>query len=166
MKKKFLLLIILSIPLLSLTYLGIKITLHDFAPSLGDWKGELTYLDYKSGKPYSLPVNLSLNLSNSNINQLIFTYTYPNEPKANGKDTLELKKEGTYLNEQRVTSVIRAIQANIIQTERSGTDGNEHKKAIIREVYELGKNFFVMRKEVKFEGELNWIKRNEFVFKR
>ena len=39
----------------------------DLAPLLGEWKGSLTYVDYSSNKPYTMPANLTVKQGKSNI---------------------------------------------------------------------------------------------------
>jgi hypothetical protein len=114
-----------------------------------------------------MPANVSININTKNSNQIIFSYQYPNEPKANGNDTLEIKKDGTMIDDGKV--IVKKINTDgflQIETERDGIDGNERKKAIIKHIYILSNKIFISRKEVKFIGEQNWIKRNEYSFAR
>ena len=55
---------------------------------IGKWTGSLTYLDYSSGKSFSMPANVEI--SESGTKNLIFDYKYPNEPKANVADTITI----------------------------------------------------------------------------
>jgi len=159
--------IILSVILFSFTNDPIKISYKDFETAFGNWNGSLTYLDYTSGKPYIMPANVSININTKNSNQIIFSYQYPNESKANGNDTLEIKNDGTMIDDGKV--IVKKINTDgflQIETERDGIDGNERKKAIIKHIYILSNKIFISRKEVKFIGEQNWIKRNEYSFAR
>ncbi len=145
----------------------VKITSDAFKPAFGEWNGTLTYLDYTSGKPYTMPANVSININAKNNHQIIFSYQYPNEPKANGNDTLEIKAEGKMIDDAKVTLTNVSVDGTLqIETERDGVDGNERKKAIIKHVYIISNKAYISRKEVKFIGEQNWIKRNEYSFAR
>ena len=137
---------------------------EDLEILLGDWTGSLTYIDYSSKKPYTMPANLTVK-QGKNKNQLILFFIYPNEPKANNKDKIMVSKNGQKLNEKVVKSkqVLSKGQVEII-TEYNGKDNN--KKAIIRNVYILGSKQFVIRKEVKFESSDDWLKRNDYDFER
>lgn len=137
---------------------------EDFEILLGDWIGSLTYIDYSSKKPYTMPANLTVK-QGKNKNQLILFFIYPNEPKANNKDKIMVSKNGQKLNEKVVKSkqVLSKGQVEII-TEYNGKDNN--KKVIIRNVYILGSKQFVIRKEVKFESSDDWLKRNDYDFER
>ena len=53
-----------------------------------------------------------------------------------------------------------------IVTQKNGKDGNEQRNAQFRYIYKISRNEFSRVKEVKFEGENNWIKRNEYAFKK
>ena len=140
------------------------VTTDDLLTLLGDWTGTLTYIDYSSNKPYTMPANLIVK-QGKNENQLILFNIYPKEPKANNKDKIKISKNGKLLNNYAVKSKQRLSNGQIqITTEYSGKDNN--KKALIRSLYILGENQFVIRKEVKYENSDQWLKRNEFNYKR
>lgn len=144
-----------------------KVNIKDFAPSFGKWKGSLTYLDYKTGKPFSMPANVTLTKSETNANQLILAYEYPNEHKADGNDTLTISDGGLQLDNGKIIS--KQTQANgtiEIITEENGKDGNDHKSAIIKMTYLVGKDHFSIQKDVQFTGETKFIQRDIFSFKR
>jgi hypothetical protein len=166
MKRKFLFFLPFIILLPSFTLWIIRISVREFIPSFGNWKGTLTYLDYTSGKPYTLPVNLYMDQNAGSLTDLIFNYTYPTEPKANSKDIVKISEDGRSLNNERVVELVHGRDINYISTETHGQDGNDHKPATIRHVYALGKEILDIKKEVKFDGEENWILRNEYSLKR
>lgn len=143
-----------------------KISIADFKMAEGKWKGSITYLDYTSGKPYTMPCNISVSTDHSNSQQLVFTYEYPNEPKASGNDTVMIGKSGTMLDDEIV--VVREKKKRLLQiiTEKKGVDGNDNKKAVIRHIYIISKTSFIIRKEVLFEGQDIFILRNEYSFSR
>ena len=45
---------------------------NDFKAAIGFWKGSLTYLDYASGKPYTMPANITLHLYGDKADAIIF----------------------------------------------------------------------------------------------
>ena len=144
-----------------------SVSVDDFKSVLGNWKGTLTYLDYSSGKPYTMPANVSISIDTKNNDQVIFSYQYPNEPKANSSDTLQIKSNGTMFYQATVTlKKINAYRSVQIETEITGIDGNDNKQAILKHVYLMSSKQFINRKEVKFMGEQNWITRNEYNFSR
>ena len=149
-----------------LTYLIQPVTVKDFEPAFGRWSGTLTYLDYTSGKPYEMPANMQISINKANPQQLVFSIEYPNEPKANGNDTLVISADGTMLDGATVVSKDTTDGVLQIVTQKEGMDGNENKKALIRHVYSISKKEFSNRKEVRFEGEEKWIMRNEYKMKR
>ena len=144
----------------------VTVSVKDFKPALGKWTGTLTYIDYTSGKPYTMPANITFSLSKKNPNQLILSVEYPNEPKANGNDTMVISKDGAMLDGAMVVSKEKSGGILHLVTERSGVDGNEHKKAIIKHIYIISKKTFSNRKEVRFEGDEKWILRNEYKMNR
>ena len=140
------------------------ITPEDLNIIIGDWAGNITYLDYRTNKPFTMPANLAVKPGKSSDILLLYN-TYPDEPKANNTDKVKISKNGTYLNKAMVTS--REVLPNgliIIQTENTGKDDN--RQAVIKYTYTLGQNQFIIRKEVQFEDSKDWIKRSEFNYVR
>ena len=134
--------------------------IKDLAASTGSWKGELTYLDYTSGKPYTMLANIKISLTADNKGY-IMSYEYPKEPQANAKDT-------TYVND-KLFGKDKLVEFNkstdgafTLVTEIAGEDGNDHKKAILRHTYTLKSNNYSVVKDVKFDGTDVWIKRNAY----
>ncbi len=132
----------------------------------GSWKGSLTYLDYNSGKPYTMPANTIISMITGTDNLLV-EMIYPDEPKANNKDTLFIAAGRTMIDEAII--VEKKVLPNgslLIVAERKGKDGNNYKNAIIRKTYTIGKTSFINRKDVQFEGTNVWIKRHEYSYTR
>jgi len=143
-----------------------KIELEDIDKLIGEWNGTLTYLDYSSKKPYSMPCDLTVREKRNN-RKLKLKYVYPKEPKANSRGKIKISKDRTVLNKKRIKS--RRIDSNgnvEILVEYLGKDGNESKKALIRNIYLIGNETLIIRKEIKFEDSEEWIMRNEFNFKK
>lgn len=142
------------------------ISVKDFKPALGKWRGSLTYLDYTSGKPYVMPCNITVRKNAANPRQLIFAIEYPDEPRANGNDTLTISTGGKMIDDAAVVSKEKEKGFVTITADKNGTDGNDNRKAVIRHIYTIGKKSFSKRKEVKFDGEDKWILRNEYKMAR
>ena len=140
------------------------VTKDDIKILLGEWTGTLTYIDYSSNKPYTMPANLTVK-QGKNENQLLLVIIYPKEPKANSRDKIKISKNGQLLNGKTVKSNEKLSNGlTQITTEYSGKDNN--KNALIRNVYIFGENQFEIRKEVKFENSDEWLVRNEYNYNR
>lgn len=159
------LILITMISALSLSCYGqAKITSEDLKLALGNWEGSITYLDYQSNKPYTMPANLLVK-QGKNENSLVLDNSYPNEPKANNSDKIRIAKNGLLLNKNEVTSREELDNDGIqIQTEHEAKD--DGRKARIRYTYSIGSNVFTIRKDVQFEELTDWIKRSEFTYTR
>jgi hypothetical protein len=143
-----------------------QVTVKDFEPAFGTMKGTLTYLDYTSGKPFTMPAIIILSAGTSGSGTIIRSLSYPEEPKANGTDTIIISAGGTMIDDEKLVSrSVNAAQTEII-TERDGIDGNDRRKAKIRHIYSISNTVFRIRKEVRFEGTDQWIQRNEYRFSR
>lgn len=136
----------------------------DLSTSVGNWEGKLTYLDYTSGKPYTMVANINISLTDHKTGY-IMGYEYPKEPEANSKDTTYLVDK-LFGKEKIVSFKKDANNGFRLVTEITGEDGNDHKKAILRHTYLLISNTYSIMKEVKFEESDVWIKRNEYTLNR
>ena len=137
---------------------------EDIEIILGDWTGSLTYIDYSSNEPYTMPADVNVK-QDINKNKLTLHFKYPNEPKANSKGQISISKKGDKINKEIVVSKRELSNERLeIITEYNGKDNK--KKAQIRNKYILGSKEFVIRKEVKFENSNEWIMRNEYSFER
>lgn len=143
-----------------------KISAKDFKVLEGSWQGSLTYLDYSSGKPYTMPADAAIKRLGK-TNQFIFSNIYPNETSANSIDTVTISIDRQFIGTQLVKSKKRFRNGTVeIISEELGTDGNNNKAATFRNTYTISKTFFKKRKDVQFIGEANWINRHEYSYKR
>ncbi len=135
-----------------------------FNALVGSWEGNLTYLDYSSGQPYSMPANVvitKLNISNG----YLFSNQYPDEPKANSQDTVLISSDGKQINTEEVVSFTKQKEGNWeIYTEYTAADGNDNKPARIQHQYTLSAGTFAIQKKVKFEGSDTWILRHTYSY--
>ena len=165
MKKTLSIVIIIFALLFSIkNYSQNIVTKDDLQILHGKWTGTLTYIDYSSNKPYTMPANLIVE-QGKNENQILLFNNYPNEPKANSKDKIKISKNGELLDNKKVKSKEKLADNQIqIITEYSGKDNK--KKALIRNIYIIGEKQFVIRKEVKFNNSEKWIVRNKYSYNR
>ena len=146
--------------------IGFKTIQKDFDKLSGNWGGSLTYLDYSSGKPYTMPADIEIKRI-GNTNKFVFSNIYPNETSANSMDTISISKDGKYIDKELVKSRRKLPNGDIeIITEEFGKDGNDHKPAIIRHTYTLGTTTYKNRKDVQFTGKTEWINRHEYSYQK
>ena len=101
----------------------------DFEKLSGKWQGSLTYLDYSSGKPYTMPADIEIKRIKKTYS-FIFSNTYPNEASANSIDTISISTDGKYINKELVKLKRKLPNGDIeIVTEELGNDGNDNKPA-------------------------------------
>jgi len=138
-----------------------SLQVKDLSNSVGSWEGKLTYLDYSTGKPYTMSANINISLT-ENKNGYIMGYEYPKEPQANSKDTTYIMNN--LFGKDKIVEFKKATDGGFtLVTEIVGEDGNDNKKAILRHTYILKLNTYSIIKDVKFEGTHKWIKRNEYL---
>lgn len=143
-----------------------SVSSNDFKALVGQWKGSLTYLDYSSNKPFSMPAEIKVE-NFEKTNAIRYFISYPEEPKANEYDTLFISENGTMLNGEKITSKkIDNEKGLIIITESKGVDGNDDKPALFRHTYTISSKNYAMKKEVQFVGEKEWLLRNSYSFSK
>lgn len=129
------------------------------------WTGTLTYLDYRSKKPVSIPSNLTVTQAGGDENAWVFEYEYPDEPKANGKQTLKLEEGGTVFDGETVVERTGLDSGGFrLVTVKRGRDND--KDALFRFTYTLDGAAFSVKKEVRPEGAAEYFERNRYSWKR
>ena len=124
-----------ALVLLSLFANAQSIQVKDIAGSVGSWKGNLTYLDYSSGKPFTMLANIKISLT-ADSRGYIMAYEYPKEPHANSKDTTAIV--GSLFGNDKIVEFKRdSAEGFTLVTEVDGEDGNDNKKAVLRHTYLL-----------------------------
>ena len=140
------------------------VTPSELSTLIGEWTASLTYLNYGTNEPYSLPADVIIKQGKDSY-QLLMSTMYPNEPKANSKGKISLSKDGREMNKHTVLSKQLLDDGQLrITTQYEGKDNKQ--KALIRNIYFIGKGQFVMIKEVQFEHTTEWLKRNEYNYQR
>jgi len=156
--------IVLTLLITQVNYAQNTISPDDLTRISGEWQGTLTYIDYSTNKPFTMPANVTVE-QGKNAYQVQLLYKYPNEPNANSKGRIKISKDGSLVNKNKVTSrEVLPEQVVKITSEYEGKDNN--KSAFIKNVYIFGPNRFIIRKEVKFDDVADWLMRNEYNFVR
>ncbi|MFK7813765.1 MAG: hypothetical protein AB8B59_14820 [Maribacter sp.] len=157
-------LIILTVCITSLSSAQNTIAPEELTVLLGKWKGTLTYSNYSDGIPFSMPAELEVTKGKNQYQLELFT-SYPKEPNANSKGMIKISKDGTKVNKEPITSIEQLPNERVqIITEYQGKD--DGKKALIKNVYIIGKTNLIIRKEVKFDSSDTWLIRNEYSYSR
>ncbi|KAA9332165.1 hypothetical protein F0P96_11805 [Hymenobacter busanensis] len=142
------------------------VTVRELQPLIGHWQGSLTYLDYSSGKPYTMPADINIQQIGRS-NRFRRAYSYPKEASANSVDTLTVSADGRLLDQEPIKTKRRLPGGNLeIVTETAGTDGNDNQPALIRHTYVIGRDVYTSRKDVQFAGQTTWLKRHEYSYTR
>lgn len=132
----------------------------------GTWKGTLTYIDYSSGKPYTMPANIIVKPLKNSPNFLIENI-YPDEPKANSIDTFYVSSDCKIMDDCEVKTITKLKNGQVkIVTQRIGVDGNDSKKGLIKQTYLLSKTKYSIKKEVLFDGKSTWLLRHQYNFEK
>lgn len=143
-----------------------RVTAEDFRRLTGArWNGALVYRDYSSDKQVSIRSNLTVTQAPGDESSWVFEYEYPDEPKANGKQTLKLGGGGTTIDDETVVERMMLDGGALrVVTERRGKDND--KDAHFRYTYLIGASSFSIRKEVRAEGASEFFERNRYSWTR
>ena len=129
------------------------------------WAGTLTYLDYRKNTKVSIPSNLVVTRSGEGEPVWTFEFLYPDEPRANGKRTVTIERDGEALGGEAVVERTALPDGTLkVVTEKSGTDND--RPSLYRFTYLLSTKSFSIRKEVRHEGTAEFFERNQYNWKR
>ena len=129
------------------------------------WTGQLTYLDYTTKRPVSIPSTLSVTQVDGQPSAFIFDYQYPDEPHAKSTSTLTIADGGrTFSGERVVTRQVSTDGTLLLVTEKSGRD--DGREALIRHTYQIKPGRFLIKKEVRFGDNLQFIQRSLYQWAR
>ena len=95
----------------------------------------------------------------------VFEYEYPDEPKANGRQSVRLGDGGTTFGDASVVGRTSLDGGALrVVTERRGKDDGQD--ALFRYTYLIGASSFSIRKEVRPEGAAEFFERNRYSWTR
>ena len=166
MKQCIVIVMLFFVSVLSLKAQENRLQKSDVALLCGAWEGTLTYLDYTTGKPYTMPANVMIS-SIKGSDHLLVQMDYPDEPKANSTDTLHLSGGGMMIDGEKIVSREVLTDGTVkVVSEEQGKDGNDNKSATFRFTRTSSNDVYEVMKEVRFDGEKTWVLRHIYSYKR
>jgi hypothetical protein len=142
-----------------------RATANDFKLMEACWDGQLTYLDYSTGKPYTMSARVTVEKMRGG-DQWLFDYEYPGEPQARQRDTVVLSEDGRKWGDLEVVSRKKKKGSLLLEAQKEDVDGNDQRPATIRYRYHFDQNRFSITKEVLFKGTDSWILRSKYEFEK
>lgn len=137
----------------------------ELQPAAGTWKGTLTYVDYSSEKKETIKAGVVLQISGENEYSIGFFYS--EEPDHNQTMKYVIKENGSLVNDKKLVEKTRLLDGTLrIVLESRGTDGNDLKQAILRDVLIIGPNSLTIAKWVLYDDADEYFERNRYVFTR
>ncbi|MBK8521351.1 MAG: DoxX family protein [Ferruginibacter sp.] len=141
------------------------LSINDFKPLEGNWKGTLTYKDYSSNKSQTIEALTVIKIRNKN--SFVISIDFPNEPGRGGKDKYIIAKNGMTINKKKVIERTSQPDGSLkIVLEEKGEDGNDHKPATFHHIFLIEGDKLTLTKMVNFDAESNFFQRNQYVFSR
>lgn len=125
------------------------------------WKGQLTYKDYQSGKQQTIDATMQIKIEGKKITSSV-QYTY--EPNKNNTYSVKLKKNGTYFGNEKVISNTFKNGTRTFITTYEGRDNG--KKATMYITHQFNDTSYTFTKEVQYENETERFTRNTYQFNK
>jgi len=129
------------------------------------WKGTLSYLDYRSNRKTTIPSHVTFTQSAGDPRAWIVAYGYPEEPRANSVDTVTVSADGRSIGDETVVERTMLPDGTVrVVTWGMGRDND--RDATFRFTYLIGGSRVSIRKEVMHEGSAEYFERNEYAWTR
>lgn len=136
---------------------------HKLAFLVGQWSGELMYMDYTSGSETRIPATLVVRTLDER--RWLVAFGYPDEPNANDTDTLRLSDDGRVLDDLAVMRV-RELKNGLVRIVLEQDAEDDSRPARIRKIWTIGTTTCTLRKEVRGKGEKRFELRHQYTFTR
>lgn len=140
------------------------VAIEDFARlSGGEWTGELSYLDYSSGTPQSIPVKMQF--APASGTDIDYKLIYPKESQYNAEEVLSVSPGGDRVNDKILTSRILNPDGRLmLVTEHDAEDNGRAAK--VRLTHMISDDLFVLSKDVRFDTDGSFVRRNAYTLRR
>lgn len=127
-----------------------------------NWKGTLMYKNYSDGREVTLQTTMDITIKK---NKVITEIKFPEEPKANSKTKIKIRKKGTYFGDEKIIS--KELLENETTKFITFYNGNDNgKKAKMYKTYLFNKDTFSITKEVQYLDSEEKFIRNKQEYKR
>lgn len=142
-----------------------KINSGDLDQLTGKWTGKLTYLDYTSNRPESIPSLLTVAKKRNSLYR--FSFSYPGESGRSSVENFLVSEDGKTISKMRIVEYVKTPGGEFkLVLEEKGKDGNNHRPALFHHIVASSGEKLVLTKMVKFNGEEEFFQRNQYVFTR
>ena len=155
--------IILIFILLFSTQTEVKVSLEDLkCLDQTEWTGELMYVNYSDGREVTLQTLMQIEIKE---NDIIMYTQFVDEPSANSKSRVKLKKNGTYFGTEKIISKTTTKDGTTtLVTSYDGKDNN--KSATIYKKYMFNEKTFTITTEVLYEDASKKFIRNKYTYNK
>ena len=159
---KILSFLVLCILVASSSFGQTRVTISDFKNlDNSKWSGSLMYINYGDEKEVTLRTTMQILLEG---NKILMNIQYPDEPKANSRESIKIKKNGTYLDDEEIIEKNMEMGTMKMVTKYRGKDNN--KPALIYKTYSISENEYTVEKKVDYLNTEQKILRNRYHYKR
>lgn len=126
-----------------------------------NWKGQLTYKDYQSGKQTSIDATMQIEIKDDKI---VSTMQYTYEPHKNNRSSVKIKKKGTYFGNEKVINNRLENGVRTFVTMYQGKDNGKKATMYITRVF--FEDSYTVTKEVQYLNTEERFVRNRYQFNK
>ncbi|MGB5388372.1 MAG: hypothetical protein WBN20_16440 [Eudoraea sp.] len=139
-----------------------QVTISDFEKlDNSNWIGSLMYINYTDGQEVTLRTTMQILLEG---NKILMHTQYSDEPKANSKESIKIRKDGAYLGNEELIEKNMEMGILKLVTKYQGKDNN--KTAMIYKTYTISENEFTIEKRVDYLDSEQKILRNRYRYQK
>ncbi|MGB5226883.1 MAG: hypothetical protein WBN55_01370 [Eudoraea sp.] len=139
-----------------------QVTISDFEKlDNSNWIGSLMYINYTDGQEVTLRTTMQILLEG---NKILMHTKYSDEPKANSKESIKIRKDGAYLGNEELIEKNMEMGILKLVTKYQGKDNN--KTAMIYKTYTISENEFTIEKRVDYLDSEQKILRNRYRYQK
>ena len=145
---------------------SVSVTANELTNLNGCWTGTISHSGTMIRKPFSTTSSLTI-ASGSDNRQFTFLHIYSTQAGDQSADTVMISNDGRTINGAAVTAK-KATTNGVVEiiTEEKGMDEDYNQPVLVRKIYITGKNLFGFKKQIRQEGQTDWIDREEYNYTR
>jgi len=126
------------------------------------WSGTLMYVNYGDGQEVVLKTTMQIQIKGDKI---IMNTQFTDEPQANSKSGIKLKKGGTYLGKEKIIERVQ-LKNNTLKIVTTFEENDENQPATLFKTYIIGQNEFSITKRVEFKNSNKKLVRNRYTYNK
>lgn len=135
--------------------------ISDLSLLAGQWKGDLTYLDFTSNNMETIPSDAAVEIEGDSLR---LTFIFPFEQSHNEINILKLSADGQFFGGERIVKWHVSNKDLYIETIENSQDDTKDSRNL--KIITADRHHFAIKKMVRYVGSTDYFFRNEFKWMR